>query len=264
MGIRSRVAPTWVGALSLLGAACGPVRAQQPPTVQLVNPVPQIVASAQGEARVTPDRGRIFVGVETRAPTAATASSQNASKQRAIFDTLRAMGVPTDQYSTVEYSVYPEQVFNPERGDREPRITAYVVRNVVRVEVRQIEQVGRIIDAVLAKGANQIHSLQFYASNEADVRRSALAQAIERATADACAMARAAGGTLTGLLEVSEAGTVTPYPQFGGAMMDAAARQAPTPINPGEQTLTVSIVGRWSFRAVAEMNPSDRRLAVCP
>ena len=231
-----------------LAMSTGSIAAQQPGPVQVVNPVPQIVSSAQGEAKVTPDRARIFVGVESRARTAAAASTENARKQSAVLDTLRAMGIPQDLYSTVEYSVYPEQRFNPERGDTIPRIMGYVVRNVVRVEIRQINTVGRVIDAVLAKGANQINSLEFYASNADEVRRSALSQAIERATADACAMARAAGGTVTGPLEIAEAGMAMPMNRYGGVMMDAAVRSAaPTPVNPGEQTLTVAIVSRWSF-----------------
>jgi uncharacterized protein YggE len=221
-------------------------RAQQPVPVQVVSPVPQIVATGQGEAKVTPDRARIFIGVEARARTAAAASTENARKQRGIIDTLRAMGIPQEQISTAEFSVYPEQQFNPERGDTMPRIMGYVVRNVVRAELRQIDQVGRVLDAALAKGANQINSLDFYASNAAEVRRSALAQAIQNATANACAMAVAAGGMATGPLELSELGDVRPFLGYGGAMRDVA-QAAPTPIAPGEQTLTVTVTARFGF-----------------
>jgi uncharacterized protein YggE len=253
MGVGSRVASAVAGVLSV--AVIASAEAQQPGTIQVVNPVPQIVASAQGEAKVTPDRARIFIGVESRARTAAAASADNARKQRAVIDTLRAMGVPPELYSTIEYSVYPEQAFHPERGDTMPRVTGYVVRNVVRVEVRQIEQVGRFVDAVLAKGANQIHSLEFYASNADEARRTALAQAIQRATAEACAMAQAAGGTVTAPLEISELGGAMPVPQYGNMMMERA-QAAPTPINPGEQTLSVSVVTRWYFARVVG-NPAE-------
>jgi uncharacterized protein YggE len=166
------------------------------------------------------------------------------------------MGIPQELVGTVEYSVYPEQVFNPERGDTVPRVTGYVVRNVVRVEVRQVDQVGRILDAVLAKGANQINSLQFYASSADEARRSALAQAIVRATGDACAMARAAGGNIGSLLEISELTGPVPMRGYGGLMMERAAA-APTPVEPGEQRLAVSVVTRWSFRSVATTAQDD-------
>lgn len=232
-----------------LSATVASAAAAQQPTPVTVPPVapPQIVAGGQGEARVTPDRANIFVGVETRAPTAAQASAENARRQRAILDTLRALGIPNTQISTTGYNVYPEQTFNPDRGDRTPRITGYVVSNIVRVELRNIDQVGRVIDAALGKGANAINSLQFWASNADSARRVALQNAIEKARGDAEAMARAAGGQLGELLEVSSTsyGPEPPRPLMMRAQAEAAAMD--TPIQAGEQEVNVAVVARWRF-----------------
>ena len=51
-----------------------------------------------------------------------------------------------------------------------------------------------MLDAALANGANQINSLDFFASNADSARHEALGQAVVRARADAEASARAAGG----------------------------------------------------------------------
>lgn len=228
-----------------LGAAAS-AAAQQPMSHMGPPMPPQIVAGGQGEARVTPDRATISIGVETRAQTAAQASADNARRQRAVLDTLRALGIPAAQISTTGYNVYPERVYNPERGDREPRITGYVVHNTVRVEVRSIDQVGRVIDASLAKGANAINALEFSASNMDDARRTALESAIRKAKGDAEAMARAAGGQLGELLELTSMPTPEP-PRPYMAMAARAEQAADTPINPGEQSLTVSVMARWRF-----------------
>jgi len=47
-------------------------------------PVPQVVTSGSGEARLRPDRARILIGVQTRAATAAAAAKDNNARQQAV------------------------------------------------------------------------------------------------------------------------------------------------------------------------------------
>jgi uncharacterized protein len=204
---------------------------------------PQIIATGMGEASISPDRATIFVGVQTRAATVGPAATENARRQRAILDTLKALGLGADQLSTLNYSVTPEMQYSPSQP---PRVTGYVVRNTVRASLRRIDEVGKVIDAALAKGANEISSLQFWSSKADSVRRVAMAEAVGNARADAEAIARAAGGSLGQLLEA----TTTAFPRpiqelaLGRAQMAAAA---PTPIEPGEQTISVTVTARWAF-----------------
>jgi uncharacterized protein YggE len=104
-----------------------------------------------------------------------------------------------------------------------------------------------LLDAALAKGANEITSLQFASSKADSVRRSALAKAVTNARADAEALARASGGSLGQLIEVTTAALpVRPVACDMGRV--AAAKAAPmTPIEPGQQTITVEVTGRWGF-----------------
>ena len=163
-----------------------------------------------------------------------------------MLNALRALGLSNDQLSTLNYNVYPEQRY--EQG-KEPEVVAYNVTNTILADVRKLNQVGPVIDAALSHGANMITSLQFYASNTEAARRTAIASAIEKARQDADVAARAAHGTLGTLLEVS-IGAFSPPPPRPLAMMRAGvAAQADTPINPGEETLTVEVSTRWRFIA---------------
>ncbi len=209
--------------------------------------VPEIVTSAQGEAQYTPDRAHIYIGVQTRAKTAQEAGAENARKQEAVIAAIQALGIPKERISTVNYNVYPEQQYNPQQGDREPRIVGYNVTNTVRVDIHDISKVGSIIDAALSKGANNINSLDFYASNQDATRRQALAAAVERARGDAEALARGAGGQLGELLELSSAPTSSPPRPVPYMAMARAEASSATPVNPGEQTLTVTVTARWKF-----------------
>jgi len=206
---------------------------------------PQIAVAAHGEIKVSPDRATIQVSVQTRAATAATAANENATKQAAVIQALRSLGLGADQISTINYSVYPEQRYEP---NKEPVITGYNVTNTISVDVRKLSEVGPVIDASLKNGANMITSLQFYASNTEEARRTAIASAVQKARLDADAAARAAGGTIGGLLEVDVGAYNAPPPRpIAMLRATASADQAQTPINPGDQTLSVDVSTRWRF-----------------
>ena len=162
-----------------------------------------------------------------------------------MLSALRALSFTNDQLSTVNYNVYPEQRYDP---GKEPEIVAYNVTNTVLVDVRKLSQVGPAIDAALSHGANMITSLQFYASNTEAARRTAIGTAIEKARADAEAAARAAGGSLGSLLEISVGAYNPPPPRpLMMARGVAGVAQAETPIQPGEETLSVEVSTRWKF-----------------
>jgi uncharacterized protein YggE len=217
-------------------AGAGSAQTTQPST-------PFISVSATGEAHVSPDRATIFVGVQSRGATAAAAGADNARRQRAVLDTLRALGISGDRVSTMNYNVMPETQYSP-NNSAPPKVVGYTVTNTVRAEVARIEDVGRIIDAVLGKGANELSSLQFYSSKADSARRAALGAAVANARADAEALARAAGGSLGALAEIS-----TGEPPIRPIAMPMAkmAAQASTPIEPGQQTVEATVSVRWVF-----------------
>jgi uncharacterized protein YggE len=234
-------------AVGLFGGLIGyaiDVAAQIPATAPVAPP--QIVTTGEGEARLTPDRATLYVGVQTRATTAAAAASENARRQRAILDTLRALGLGPDQISTINYNVSPEIQYDRPGGGT-PRVVAYTVSNTVRAEIRRLDDIARIIDAALAKGANQISGLEFYSSNADDARRAAIAAAVVKARADAEAIARAAGGSIGALIELGT--SVPPIRPFEVSLRSAAVAQvaAPTPIEPGQQVVHATVTGRWVF-----------------
>jgi len=204
---------------------------------------PTITATGHGEARIAPDRATVSIGVQTKAPTAAQASAENARKQRAVIDALKSLGITDQEISTVEYSVYPESA--PTTTDeRTPRILGYTVSNSVRVDVQHVDRLGAIIDAALGHGANAINSVDFSSSNEDEARRAALALAVQHARGDAEAMARGAGGRLGELVDLTSEAAARPI-EFGQRMAIGAA--AATPISPGSETVAVEVVGRWRY-----------------
>lgn len=208
-------------------------------------PPPQIVTSAVGEATVVPDRATISFAVETRAATAAAAGAENARVQKAVVAALLSKGVRKEQISTAGFTVAPNEVYD--KGER--KVVGYVARNAVTVDVHQIDQVGPLIDAALGAGSNTIGGLHFYSTRYEEVRRQALREAVERARADAEVMAKAVGGTLGGPLEMITNDIGLPRPMMEMSMManGRAKDAAETPIEVGEQKVSVNVTTRWLF-----------------
>lgn len=243
---------TTLAAIAALITVASSVSAQAPaPAPQSGALVPSVVTTATGEARVRPDRATIVIGVETRASTAQAAGADNARRQQAVIDTLRKLGIPAARIQSAEYTVYPERVYDSE--GRRPRITGYIARNSVRVELEDVSLAGPAVDAALARGANTINSLQFESSKADSARRAALASAVQQARADAEAMAEAAGRCIYDVIELTTNEMVRPVMYEMAAR--GAADQASTPIEPGEQTITVTVQGRWQLHSVGRVCP---------
>ena len=243
-----------LSSLVLAGAvACAPAMAQQPasgPTPMAMAhpaPVPTLVTNGQGETKLVPDRARLEISVQTRAATAAEAGAQNAKKQQSVLDALRRMGFTSEQLSTVNYNLFPEMQYD--KNGQSPRVVAYNATNTIRVDIRDVGMIGKAIDASLEAGANMISSLSFYSSNTDAARRSALAAAVARARSDAEAMASAAGGSVGALMELATSDFAPPviYNRANMAGDMSAKAAMPTPIEPGEQTVTATVVARWVF-----------------
>lgn len=242
----TRIAALAAIGITMLSACAGTGRTQEPaPPVGPDRNRPVIQTSGVADVQVTPDRAAISLGVMTRAVNVGQATAENARIQRAVIEAVRAQGIPAERIGTMGFNVTPNYRHDP-RGQEPPTITGYTVTNIVRVEVHQIDRVGPIIDAALGAGANNMHGLQFWSSNVDEARRRALTQAVSRARADAEAMAHAAGGQL-GDLEALQYNVTPEFRPMTGVAMRIETAAGDTPISPGEQTLTVTVTGRWLF-----------------
>lgn len=210
-------------------------------------PPPSISTSAMGEASVVPDRAMLSVAVESQGQTAAAAGAENAKLQTHVIDAVKAAGVAAAQIRTSGYNVFPEYAQASGKG---PRVTGYRAQNTVQVEIRNLESVGKIIDAVLGAGATNLSALSLYASNTDAARREALQKAVAKARADAEIAATAAGGSLGALLELTTEPFGIPQPIVRGmqtGMAMEARMAAPTPVETGEITVNAAVHVRWQF-----------------
>ena len=253
-----RVVPVFGALVALLPAAsliAQPAQSSpQPPAP------PYIAASAVGETRVTPDRALVQVTVDSRGESAASAAAENRTRQERVIAAVKATGVASPQIRTAGYRVNAEYAERPERG-KAPKVTGYRANNTVLVEVRSVENIGRVIDAALGAGATNIGSVGLYASSTDSARREAVRLAVTKARGEAESAALAAGGTLGTVIELTIDPGAVPRPLLQNVVVTGQvtsvasggewpmAQMAPiyTPVEPGESLVLAVVRVRWQF-----------------
>lgn len=225
----------------LCAAAPCAVTAQEQP--QHVAP-PLIVTDGYGEARIAPDRATVTLAVETKGASAATTAATNARVQQRVLDTLKTLGFRAPEVSTEEFNVSP----NMEELPRGTRQNGYVARNSVTVRLSDLARIGAVIDAALARGANNVESVEFSSTKRDSVSRIALATAAANSRASAEALAAALGGRIGELVEATTEESGGLFGSGGKANFAyALAARSATPISPAEVVVSASVVTRWRF-----------------
>ena len=114
-----------------------------------------------------------------------------------------------------------------------------IVQKITKQPVRA--RAGKVIDAALNNGANEINSLDFSTSDTKAVRKVALLNAVQDARDKADIIAKGLGKRIVGIQSVSESTGYIETRRFGGNMLIAAAKDAATPIAPGSLSLTANV-----------------------
>lgn len=224
-----------VGGAWLWGQLDAPAAAQGSATEESgYNPAQVITVVGQGSARVEPDIARVSVGVETSAETIAEAVAENEAQMDAVLAALEAAGIAEKDIQTTNYSIsldrYPEPV--PATSDK-PAQPVYRVSNMVNVTVRDLENVGAVLDAVIEAGANNIWGVSFTVEDPSQAQGEARADAVANARERAEALAELSGVELGPVMSVSEVLSGGGVPMAYDAVIERAAAGSGS-ISPGE------------------------------
>jgi uncharacterized protein len=207
--------------------------------------------SVNGEATIAadPDQAQIDIGVTTQARTAPDASRENAERLARVLAEVKKLLGKGDEVKTSGYALNPQYRY-PQGG--KPEIVGYQANNTVRIKMSKLDDVGKVIDAAMQSGANNINRLAFTLKDEDAARLDALKQASAKAKAKAEAIAASLGLKIVRIASVTE-GERSFQPVFRQAPMaraELAATAAPTPIEQGTVDVrsTVTLVAEVSER----------------
>ena len=219
-------------------------------SAQVTAPSESVIhATGTGNVIGSPDRAQIAFSVETENPDVKTAQQANANQMTKVMDALKAAGIPKDALKTTGYNIYP--VYDDSKTLFDQKIKTYHVTNTVTVTLHDVSKVGETIDIGVAAGVNQVSSIQFMLSDEQSqvLRTEALKEAVVRARSDAETVAGALGVNITGSKNVEINQGYMPVVFSNYDMMSASAKSAaPTPIQPGDITVTATVSITYTYR----------------
>ena len=224
---------------SLASAAVLALALVLPTSTVSAEEAPTLTMNGIGVARIAPDVAEITLGVVTEAKDAAKAHADNAAQATRVQNAVKALGIAERDIQTTRYDFSP--VYDVKDNGRSVT-TGYTVTNSVVVKVRNLDNVGKVIDAALASGANRVDSLEFSASDPSAAKNAALADAARDARNKADAVAKALGVRIVRILNVyADAQPYNTPRNFMPMMMAKEAYDAGTPISAGELSVEASV-----------------------
>ncbi|MBI4731523.1 MAG: SIMPL domain-containing protein [Chloroflexi bacterium] len=214
-------------ALALVLSACGPAASASSRSLSV---------SGTGTVYLTPDIAYLYVGVHTEDADIAVAVERNNTRAQALVDALIASGVSSEDIQTSNFSVWSYDEYD----DTGMRFTNYSVDNSVYITVRDLSQLGTLLNTAVAAGANNINSIQFDVADKTAALEEARRLAMENANALADELAQTAG------VSVGEIQTIAytdyyPSPYYGMGGGGAEAPNASVPIQPGQMQVSVTV-----------------------
>lgn len=197
-----------------------------------------IGVNGTGRVFAQPDTAVVNVGVEITAPTLTSALKQANENMTQVLDAIKGQGVDAKDIQTTTFNVYPI-TSEPKEGET-PQVTAYRVSNVATVKVRQINNVGQVLDAALTAGANFVGSILFTVDDPTKYQEQARTLAVKDAMAKAKTLADAAGVKLGKIVTITELGGGV-QPLYRQVFVEAAVPSAAPPIETGQNEIAVTV-----------------------
>lgn len=224
--MKSKTAAALAVAIAALAANTAGAQALPAPTT--------LTLSAEAAVEAVPDVADIGAGVVTQATDASAALAANASSMAGVVAALRKAGVADRDIQTSGLNLQPQYRYEQNQA---PVLTGYQASNRVSVTLRDLRQAGRIIDTLVAEGANQIDGPSFRVDKPGPLMDQARADAVRLGRSRAELYAKAAGMKVKRIAAISELGAEPPRPMpvlRGAIAMEAKADSV---VAPGEVRL---------------------------
>jgi len=229
-------------ALSLAVLACAFLLAAPAAQAAEAEAARTITVLGEGLVAVKPDTATVSAGVATQESTAREALTANTARMTAVMAALAAAGIAAEDIRTSGFSVtpvYAQPEPQPDGRRPVPEIAGYSASNQVLVTVRDLDDMGAVLDEVVSAGANTVNGVSFYLDDMGAPMDEARSRAVQDALRRATVLARAANANLGAVVSISEQGGYRPEPM---RMSASAATGMDVPVAPGMQDLRATVV----------------------
>lgn len=197
-----------------------------------------VSTNGEGTITVTPDIAFISMGIETSDKAMGTAQQINKDKMNLLVQELTKLGINKEDIQTQSYNVYPDYQWQSDKSV----LVGYKVSNMLKVKIRNLDNAGKILDAVASKEANMVYGIQFDVSDTNKAYKDALTLAVRNAEDKAKLMVSYFGVKAVKPLKIQETSSNSyryPYPIATYDKADTAG--ASTSVSPGQMEIKASV-----------------------
>jgi uncharacterized protein YggE len=196
-----------------------------------------------GILRTSPDIASAFLGVVTENKELSTAQKENSATMDKVIASLLKLGIAEKDIKTENYSITPEYDF----VEGKQIFRGYRVNNNLRIMIRNIQQVGKVIDTAVASGANAVYNVNFSLLNREEIYKRALSLAIKNAVDKAISIENTLSIEVNQIpAEIIEETNAENLERSGLFTMKAPA--ASTDIKSGELEVTAKVQTVFNYR----------------
>lgn len=200
------------------------------------NRTTKVTVAGEAMTKVEPDAAVLIVSVVTQNSQAIVAQQENARKSEAVANAIKATAGADAEIKTSDYTLQPQYDY---RDNQLPKIIGYDARNSVIVTMKDLKNVGAVIDAASGAGANSVDNVSFILRQTSPARGQALADATQQALNKAQSIAQALGGRVARVVEETETSTVAGSQTNEAMSYDA--RRGVTPITAGHLNIKSNV-----------------------
>ena len=205
-----------------------------------------VSVTGQGEVTAEPDLAHVVLGVEARRPALAEARTEVAAAVERLLALTKSLGIDPRLVNATRMQVQPEYRWNEK--DRQRVLLGYFVSRQVQVELRNLEQLGTLLERAVDAGANQVSDPVLDSTRRKDLERDAMTRAVQDARQNAETLARAAGVKLgpVRVLSATPVGPVMPRYRMAMAMAEASMPPEET-FQPGVMKFSASVSDEYDL-----------------
>jgi hypothetical protein len=216
-------------------------------TVNLTGQQEGIVVSGEGKVSVVPDVATVSLGIEAEDTTVTTAQNQATTAMEMVMVALTDNGVAEEDIQTQYFNIYRVTRWDDETWQE--IVIGYRVSNTVSVKIKEMENIGSIIDAVVQAGGDltRVNGINFSVEDPSIYYEEAREEAMADAQAKAEALAELGGVRLGKPIHIAENSYQPGTIYVSGVRVDEAM-DSETPISPGETEITLNIQVTYDIR----------------
>lgn len=213
----------------------------------------KIIVFGASALTVDPNKAEIYVKIITLEKTAQESRNKNSQIASSVTKVLKKEGVRDKDIETSQFFISQKYEYEEitEAGSRKSRQTliGYEVTNILKVTTQDLDKAGRLIDAAVDNGANDIERVSFGLTKEKEkeIKQQAMILASNDAKEKAVALATNLEVSLLKPISISESSFYyQPFEVARGALLEKAAPE--TIISPQRLEVSASVSLAYEIR----------------